>query len=81
VTFATGQTTLNLRRSGKSFVAVGRIPVPATQPAGPVSLTILARYADSTTTITRAVLIRPAGDDDASAVPSLFAAPSPSAIP
>jgi hypothetical protein len=55
--------------------------VPATQPAGPVSLTILARYADSTTTITRAVLIRPAGDDDASAVPSLFAAPSPSAIP
>jgi len=71
--FATGPVTIDLRRSGEAFVAVGRIPVTATQPMGPVSVTILVRYADSTSTIARTVLVRPAGDDDAS--------PSPTASP
>ncbi len=37
-------TTWTLKRSGKSYVAVVKIPVPATQPAGSVTVTVLIGY-------------------------------------
>jgi len=36
--------TVNLRRAGRSFVALGRIPVPAGQAAGPVTVTVTIIY-------------------------------------
>jgi hypothetical protein len=39
-----GDVTIQLKRSGKSFVAGGRIPVPAGQAAGPVTVKITIVY-------------------------------------
>jgi hypothetical protein len=39
-----GDVTIQLRRSGKSFVAGGKIPVPAGQPAGTVVVKITIVY-------------------------------------
>jgi len=47
-----GVAAVNLRRAGKSFVAVGKIPVPAAQPAGPVTVTVTITYAGATTVLT-----------------------------
>ncbi|HSW43144.1 MAG TPA: hypothetical protein VLM76_11605 [Patescibacteria group bacterium] len=47
----TGATaSVNLRRAGKSFVALGRIPVPAAQAIGPVTVTVTITY-DGTSTV------------------------------
>lgn len=73
---ATGAVPIDLRRSGSSFVATGRIPVPATQPAGTVSVVILVRYGATTRMIVRTVLIRPARGDDASPSPSASSTPT-----
>jgi len=43
-TGAGGDVTVNLRRAGKSFVAVGKIRVPADQAAGPVVVDVTIVY-------------------------------------
>lgn len=52
-TFASGDVTVNLRRAGRSFVAVGKIPVPADQPAGPVTVVVTITYGGVDTPFTR----------------------------
>lgn len=42
--FAGGDVTVTLKRSGKSFVAIGKIPVPAGQPAGTVKVDVVITY-------------------------------------
>jgi len=39
-----GDVTVNLRRAGKSFVAVGRIPVPAGEAAGSIKVDVTITY-------------------------------------
>jgi hypothetical protein len=39
-----GTAAVNLRRAGKSFVAVGKIAVPSTQTAGTVPVTVTITY-------------------------------------
>jgi hypothetical protein len=45
-----GAVTVNLRRTGKSFVATGKIPVPAGEPAGLVKVEIVITYAGAAQT-------------------------------
>jgi hypothetical protein len=47
--FASGDVTVTLRRSGAAFVAVGKIRVPATQPAGSLHVHVLITYAGTAT--------------------------------
>jgi hypothetical protein len=49
--FVSGDVTVSLRRAGKSFVALGKIPVPSTQPAGSVGVDISIVSGGSTTTV------------------------------
>jgi hypothetical protein len=42
--FTSGDVTVNLRRSGKSFVAGGKIPVPAGYAAGSVNVDVTIIY-------------------------------------
>ena len=42
--FASGDVTVPLRRAGKSFVAVGKIKVPAGEPAGVIVIDITITY-------------------------------------
>jgi len=51
--FTSGDVTVALRRAGKSFVAVGRIAVPAGQTAGTVNIVVTITYNGTATTITR----------------------------
>jgi hypothetical protein len=39
-----GDVTVNLRRTGKSFVAVGKIPVPAGEAAGSIKVDVTITY-------------------------------------
>jgi hypothetical protein len=49
--FASGDITVSLRRSGKSYVAHGKIPVPGGQPEGAVGVDISITYGGVTTII------------------------------
>ena len=42
--FSSGDVTVQLRRAGKSFVALGKIRVPAGQAAGPVLVDVTIVY-------------------------------------
>ena len=42
--FTTGAVTITLRRAGKSYVAVGKIRVPAGQAAGSVAVDVTIVY-------------------------------------
>lgn len=42
--FTTGDVTVQLRRAGKSFVAIGKIRVPGGQPAGSVNVDVTITY-------------------------------------
>jgi hypothetical protein len=42
--FTTGDVTVPLRRAGKSYVAIGKIRVPAAQPAGSVKVDVTITY-------------------------------------
>ena len=44
VHFASGDVTVDLNRRGRSFVAGGRVPVPADQPTGPVAVDVTITY-------------------------------------
>jgi hypothetical protein len=44
VHFATGDVTVDLTRRGHSFVAIGKVAVPADQPAGPVAVDVTIIY-------------------------------------
>lgn len=44
VHFASGDVTIDLIRRGKSFVAGGKVPVPADQPLGPVEVDVVITY-------------------------------------
>lgn len=50
--FTTATPSVNLRRAGRSFVALGRIPVPAAQAAGPVTVTVTITYDGTSTVLT-----------------------------
>lgn len=41
---ASGDVTMAMKRSGKSFVALARVPVPADQPLGPVAMDVTVTY-------------------------------------
>ena len=57
--FASGDVTVALRRAGKSYVALGKIPVPAGQLAGVVSVDIRIVYGGvAQTVITRSATIK-----------------------
>jgi hypothetical protein len=49
---AGGPVNVNMRRAGRSFVAHGRIPVPTTQPVGPVVVTVTITYGGTATVLT-----------------------------
>jgi hypothetical protein len=56
---AGGDVTVQLRRAGKSFVAVGKIRVPAGQPAGVVNVDIRIVYGGAApVVITRSATIK-----------------------
>jgi hypothetical protein len=42
--FVSGAVTVNLRRTGKSFVAIGKIPVPAGEAAGSIKVDVTITY-------------------------------------
>ncbi|MEP7159284.1 MAG: hypothetical protein ABI797_07635 [Chloroflexota bacterium] len=44
VHFASGDVTVDLKRRGKSFVAGGKVPVPADQPVGEVAVDVTITY-------------------------------------
>ena len=44
VHFASGDVTIDLNRRGKSYVAGGKVPVPADQPVGPVAVDVTITY-------------------------------------
>ncbi len=44
VHFASGDVTVDLTRRGKSFVAGGKVPVPADQPVGSVPVDVTITY-------------------------------------
>ncbi len=44
VHFASGDVTVDLNRHGKSFVAGGKVAVPADQPLGPVAVDVTITY-------------------------------------
>lgn len=44
VHFADGDVTIDLNRHGKSFVAGGKVAVPADQPLGPVGVDVTITY-------------------------------------
>jgi hypothetical protein len=44
VHFASGDVTVDLSRRGKSFVAGGKVAVPADQPLGPVAVDVTITY-------------------------------------
>jgi hypothetical protein len=54
-----GDVTIQLKRSGKSFVAGGKIPVPAGQAAGPVKVDVTIVYGGvAQTVITKTSIIK-----------------------
>jgi hypothetical protein len=55
--FASGDVTITLRRSGRSFVALGKIAVPGGQPAGKVMVDISITYGGTTTVLKTASAI------------------------
>jgi hypothetical protein len=55
--FASGDVTIMLRRSGRSFVALGKIAVPGGQPAGKVMVDISITYGGTTTALKTASVI------------------------
>jgi hypothetical protein len=59
--FTGGAATVNLRRAGKSYVAVGKIPVPAGQAAGPVVVSVTILYAGTPDVLTCTSQIQPTG--------------------
>lgn len=67
-TFTSSSANVTLRRAGKSFVAVGKIPVPADQATGPVTVTVTITYDGTPTVLTCTSQISPAdassSDDD-----------------
>lgn len=66
--FTGATTSVNLRRAGRSFVALGRIPVPAAQAPGPVTVTVTITYDGTSTVLTCTSRIR-AADTDANNLP------------
>jgi hypothetical protein len=63
----TSSTPVDLRRAGRSFTAVGRIPVPADQAVGPVSVSVTITYDGVATTVTctsRVHAAHPEADSD-----------------
>ena len=42
--FASGDVSVDLNRHGKSFVAGGKVAVPADQPLGPVAVDVTITY-------------------------------------
>jgi hypothetical protein len=63
----TSSTPVDLRRAGRSFTAVGRIPVPADQAVGPVSVSVTITYDGVATTVTctsRVHAAHPKADSD-----------------
>ncbi len=61
--FSGGTAAINLRRAGKSFVAHGKITVPAGQATGPVTVGVTITYGGSPTLVSCISQIRPAGQD------------------
>jgi hypothetical protein len=51
-TFTSSNPSVTLRRAGKSFLAVGKIPVPANQATGPVLVTVRITYGGTSTDVT-----------------------------
>jgi hypothetical protein len=75
--FGGNNVSIDLRRSGHSYVAVGRIPVPADQPAGPVTVDITITYDGTSTPLSRTSMIRIPVVETPSPSPS----PTPTATP
>lgn len=63
VHFASGDATVDLKRHGRSFVAGGKVAVPADQPVGPVSVDVSITYGAATTVVTATGVIQPPDPD------------------
>ncbi len=63
--FTTPSASVPLRQRGKSFVAVGKIPVPADQATGPVIVTVTIMYGETSTVLTCTSQISPADTEAA----------------
>jgi hypothetical protein len=63
VHFASGDVTVTLNQHGKSFVAGGKVAVPADQPLGPVAVDVTITYDGLPSTVTFNAKIQP---DDSS---------------
>jgi hypothetical protein len=59
-TFGGGPVAVNLRRAGRSFTALGKLAVPSTQAAGPVTVHVTITYAGVSTDIPCMARILPA---------------------
>jgi hypothetical protein len=59
--FTGGASTTNLRRAGRSFVAVGKLPVPVAQATGPVIVSVTIVYNGTATVVPCTSQIHPAG--------------------
>jgi hypothetical protein len=60
--FASGDVDVTLRRAGKSFTAVGRVPVPDDASPGPVTIDVTVSYAGADTTLTVNGKVQPPSD-------------------
>ena len=60
-TFTSATASINLRRAGRSFVAVGRIPVPSTQATGLVTVTVTISHGGTSSGLTCTSRIHMAG--------------------
>lgn len=69
-TFTSSSANVDLRRTGKSFVAVGKIAVPADQATGPVTVTVTITYDGTPTVLTCTSQISPADTDTADTSPA-----------
>jgi hypothetical protein len=61
--FTSGTTAVVLHRAGKSFVARGKLAVPAGQAAGPVTVSVTLVYGGTPTVVTCTSQIGAAGDE------------------
>ena len=57
--FTTGLAAVDLQRRGHSFKLHGKLPVPSTQPTGPVSVTVTITYDGQTTILNCTSRIHP----------------------
>jgi hypothetical protein len=68
--FTSPSASVDLHQRGKSFVAVGKIPVPADQVAGPVTVTVTITYDGTPTVLTCTSQISPADTHPADTHPA-----------